>query len=150
MDPIANLTLILLLAFLAEGLTEYFARPLLRTPSRDQPDPAGASAPDPDDVRSPQGDVRSPQGDARSPQGVVRPPSAVALSPMWLRYVACIAGIALAFAYRADLLLWFGFPAYHPAIGMALTGILIGRGSNYMHDLVDRYFAPIPKPLDWL
>jgi hypothetical protein len=144
MDPIGNLTLILLLAFLAEGLTEYFARPLFAT----------KEPPTEEDARSPKGDLARllPAPGApgtRDPDAVPAPPPTV-FSPMWLRYVSMLVGIALAFAYRADLLLWFGFAAWHPAIGMALTGILIGRGSNYMHDLVDRYFQPTPKPLDWL
>jgi hypothetical protein len=131
MDPIANLTLILLLAFLAEGLTEYFARPFFPNLPKPEPEPPPLAPPDIDGTSVP-------------------PPPAVRFSPMWLRYVSMLVGIGLALAYRADLLLWFGFPAWHPAIGMVLTGILIGRGSNYMHDLVDRYFQPTPKPLDWL
>lgn len=107
MDPLAQVTLILFLAFLAEGMTEYFARPILAW--------AGS----------------------------------VDTSPMWLRYIAMIVGVALAFGYRADLLLMVGFPAVHPLVGIVLTGILIGRGSNYMHDLVDRYFQPSPKPFKW-
>jgi hypothetical protein len=108
MDPLVSLTLISLLAFLAEGLTEYLARPVL----------AFLGVKD--------------------------------KSPMWLRYVAAIVGVGLAFAYQADLLALVGFQAVHPAIGLTLTGILIGRGSNYVHDLMDRYFAPSRKPLKWL
>ena len=108
MDPLSQLTLILFLAFIAEGMTEYFARPILAA----------------------LGSINS--------------------SPMWLRYVAMLVGIGLSVAYRADLLLIIGFQAIHPMVGVVLTGILIGRGSNYMHDLVDRYFQPTPKPLDWL
>jgi hypothetical protein len=108
MDPLAELTLILFLAFIAEGTTEYFARPILAYFGT------------------------------------------IDTSPMWLRYVAMIVGVALSLAYRADLLLMVGLEAIHPLIGVVLTGILIGRGSNYIHDLVDRFFQPNPKPKGWL
>lgn len=132
MQPIASLTLVLLLSFIAEGLTEYFARPFFtpRVPNNNTP---------PNRIQ--------PLNDARPP---VIPPPPTVLSPMWLRYVAALVGIVLSLAYRVDLLAMFGYHAFHPIAGMVLTGILVGRGSNYMHDLVDRYFQPIPKPLDRL
>ena len=103
MDPITQLTLILLLAFLAEGLTEYFARPILVA-------------------------VRLANK-----------------SPLWLRYIAMLVGVGLSFAYRADLLQMMGYTAVHPAIGITLTGVLIGRGSNYMNELASRFLQPPPR-----
>lgn len=102
MQPLAPFALILLLAFLAEGLTEYFARPIL---------------------------------------------AAIGLngrSPLWLRYVAMLVGVGLAFGYGADLILLLGFPGIHPLIGIILTGIIIGRGSNYANDLLKRFTTPRP------
>lgn len=98
------------LAFLAETLTEYFARPFLK----------------------PESLPGNGHGEA---QQVV---------PAWvLRYVAAIVGILLAIAYRADVLALFGLYAWFPFIGWAITGLIIGRGSNYLHDLVDRWLAPV-------
>jgi hypothetical protein len=64
------------------------------------------------------------------------------LSPLWLRYAAAVTGIGLALLYRVDLLALFGLEAFHPIAGWILTGILIGRGSNYLHDLVDGWLGP--------
>lgn len=51
-----------------------------------------------------------------------------------MRYAAAGVGVALAFAYGLDLLTAAGVPAQHPAVGVILTGLVIGRGSNYLHD----------------
>lgn len=58
-----------------------------------------------------------------------------------LMYVALGVGVALAFLYRLDLLsLILGEPA--SVQGIALTGVAIGRGANFVHDLVSRYILP--------
>ena len=64
------------------------------------------------------------------------------INRLWLRYIAAAVGVGLAFAYRTDLLALAGLTAVHPAVGYAITGIVIGRGANYLNDLVDRYLAP--------
>jgi hypothetical protein len=61
-----------------------------------------------------------------------------------LRYVALGIGVALAFAFDLDLLA-VAFPdqvAYASWVGVVLTGVAIGRGSNYVHDLWNRYLKP--------
>ena len=61
-----------------------------------------------------------------------------------LRYVALMVGICLAFAYQLDLLL-VAFPTMPPSvagIGIFLTGMAIGRGANYVHDMWSRYLKP--------
>jgi hypothetical protein len=107
----AYLLLALILAFLAEGLTEYFAGPFFKWLARL---------------------AKFPElGD--------------------LRYIAALVGIGLAFAYRLDLLLAAGFQPSDPAIGHILTGLVIGRGSNYLHQFVDQFFpghkAPDPPTI---
>ena len=109
-ETLPTLALVFVLSFLAESLTEYFARPLLRP--RAQPEEEGDPRP---------------------------------LSPLWLRYVAALVGVGLALLYQVDLLALFGLRAIHPIAGWIVTGILIGRGSNYLHDLVDRWLAPQVK-----
>lgn len=104
-----QLALMFVLAFLAETLTEYLARPF----------------------------VKLAELQTMGPQEVL---------PAWvLRYIAAIVGVALAFGYRADILGLLGLPAVHPAIGYIVTGLIVGRGSNYLHDLVDRWLAPVVR-----
>lgn len=68
----------------------------------------------------------------------------------WLTmYLAMAVGIAGAFIYKFDLIYlvaqFMGAPiAVHP-MGIILTGMSIGRGANYLHDLVSRYFVK-PTP----
>jgi hypothetical protein len=40
--------------------------------------------------------------------------------------------------YDADLLATLGYVALVPYVGAALTGLMIGRGSNYVNDLISR------------
>ena len=64
--------------------------------------------------------------------------------PLWLRYAAMLTGIALALAFQADLFAAVGLPAFNPYFGYCLTGIVAGRGSNYVHDLIDTWRSPQP------
>lgn len=60
-----------------------------------------------------------------------------------LKYVALAAGLALAFAYRLDLIYEAtGIRAAWPATGIALTGLGIGRGANWLHDFWKAYLSP--------
>ena len=60
-----------------------------------------------------------------------------------LRYVAMVVGVGLAFAYRLDLLLaaFPQLPSLAPWVGILLTGMAIGRGSNYLHDFWIEYLG---------
>ena len=51
--------------------------------------------------------------------------------------VTIIVGIALAFAFNADMFVPLGLTVNH-YIGMVLTGIVMSRGSNYVSDLIGR------------
>lgn len=70
------------------------------------------------------------------------------LTPLsWtLQYVAAGTGVTLAMFYQIDLiaLTTNDLPT---VIGMILTGLTIGRGSNYLHQFVGRYFPAI-KPVE--
>ena len=64
----------------------------------------------------------------------------------WLiMYVALSVGILGAFVYRFDLLYtlsnYLGAQVPTTPFGIAITGAAIGRGSNYLHDLVSKYFV---------
>ena len=113
-DVAWKLALMFVLAFLAETLTEYFARPFLKYDTLPGNEPPSNG------------------------QRVV--PAFV------LRYIAAVVGVAIAFGYRADVLAILGLPAVHPFIGYLVTGLIIGRGANYLHDLVDRWLAPVQRP----
>jgi hypothetical protein len=65
-----------------------------------------------------------------------------ALKPYkWLlMYLSALAGIGLAFWYQLDL------SALIPGVtvswvGMLLTGIMLGRGANYVHDIIKTYLV---------
>jgi hypothetical protein len=58
------------------------------------------------------------------------------------QYAAALTAIALCVAYNADLLALIGLTTPHPYVGAIMTGIVLGRGSNYLHDFTSR-FAPL-------
>jgi hypothetical protein len=119
MNQIPTLTAILLLSWLAEAITEYIARPWLKAPLGPRSSGAAAAA-SPKDA-----------GD-EEPN---KPPA--------LRYAALGFGVILAVAYQADLLALVGLVSpWSPYVGYILTGLIIGRGSNFIHDLADRWLAP--------
>jgi hypothetical protein len=64
--------------------------------------------------------------------------------PLTLRYAAMGLGVLLAVAYQADLLALVGLISpISPYVGYVVTGLVIGRGSNFLHDLADRWLAPL-------
>ena len=120
MAQLPTLTAILLLSWLAEAITEYVARPWLKAPVT-QPHASGAGLPAPD--------PESPDPDDDKPPA--------------LRYAALGFGLILAVAYRVDLLALVGLVSpWSPFVGYVVTGLVIGRGSNFLHDLADRWLAP--------
>lgn len=60
----------------------------------------------------------------------------------WLKYVAAFIGVAVALAYKADLMAMLGLNGISPYIGQVITGIILGRGSNYLNDFVSKVRAP--------
>ena len=51
--------------------------------------------------------------------------------------VTIVIGIALAFAFSADMFIPLGLTVNH-YVGMVLTGIVMSRGSNYVSDLIGK------------
>ena len=51
--------------------------------------------------------------------------------------VTIVVGVALAFAFSADVFIPLGLTVNH-YVGMVLTGIVMSRGSNYVSDLISR------------
>jgi hypothetical protein len=54
-----------------------------------------------------------------------------------------VIGVLIAVGVRVDLFTFIGISMDVPYLGFILTGILISRGSNYVHDLLGK----IEKPL---
>jgi hypothetical protein len=61
---------------------------------------------------------------------------------MILRYVAAIVGVILCVVYQADLLAIVGLASPWAPAGQILTGLLIGRGANFVHDFASRWLSP--------
>ena len=61
----------------------------------------------------------------------------------WMKYPPLIFGVAICIAYRLDIIYtMLGVTATIPLFGQILTGVLIGRGSNYINDIVTRFIKP--------
>ena len=62
-----------------------------------------------------------------------------------LMYISLVVGIIGAFVYQFDLVYLIGLYVRAgiatTVFGIILTGAAIGRGANYLHDLVKRYFV---------
>ena len=62
-----------------------------------------------------------------------------------LKYVAVAVAVAGAFIYKFDIIqllgefLEAGIPLTN--FGIAISGVAIGKGSNYIHDLIQRFFV---------
>ena len=53
-------------------------------------------------------------------------------------FIALLVGIVVCVGTKIDLFFILGVPIFWPYVGSALTGILISRGSNYIHDFVSK------------
>jgi hypothetical protein len=56
-----------------------------------------------------------------------------------LRYVSAAVGVLLCVLYGADLLATMGVVTSVPYVGAVVTGLLIGRGANFINDFVSRW-----------
>lgn len=54
------------------------------------------------------------------------------------RIGALIFGLAVSLVYRVDLILMAGISQQSTFLGFVLTGIIISRGANYVHDLLGK------------
>lgn len=55
----------------------------------------------------------------------------------FLKYIALVLGVAAALVYKVDILAQFaGLTTTFPYVGSIISGLIIGRGSNYLNDLV--------------
>lgn len=54
----------------------------------------------------------------------------------YLKYVSLALGIGAAIAYKVDLLAMVGLVSVVPFVGYIVSGLVIGRGSNYLNDII--------------
>lgn len=59
-------------------------------------------------------------------------------------YIAAAAAVAICLAYNADLPAALGLPSVQ-YVGPVVTGLVIGRGSNYLNDILKR-IQTVPFP----
>ena len=119
-DPLAAITGILVLATIAEAIVEHIFAPIV-------------------DAKDPNDSSRAERGDPEpEPDRVLDWPA------LALRYVSVLIGVALCILYRVDLLAYFDLVSPWPITGWIITGILIGRGSNFIHDFATRWLTKPP------
>ena len=61
-----------------------------------------------------------------------------------LMYLAMAAGVGLAFYYKIDIISMLPPGSAVTTLGIVLSGLIMGRGSNFLHQLVSQFF-PSPK-----
>ena len=53
--------------------------------------------------------------------------------------MASVVGVILCLAYNLDALADLGLGSRLPYVGQILTGIILGRGANYVHDFYSKF-----------
>lgn len=54
----------------------------------------------------------------------------------WIKYISLLMGIILAIAYQIDIPLMAGLNSGYIYVGYIVSGLIIGRGSNYLNDIL--------------
>jgi len=68
------------------------------------------------------------------------PLARLGIKPAYLRYVAALVGVALALLYGLDALQTFlSLSPRIDHLGEVLTGLMLGRGANYVHDFYSKF-----------
>jgi hypothetical protein len=117
---LAAATGILILATVVEALVEYFLRPLFKPWVEGTPPVASLTAEEGQDPPK-KTDDRVTDRD------------------LALRYTAALVGVVLCCVYAVDLLAVAGLVSPMPLVGYVVTGLLIGRGANFVHDFAARW-----------
>lgn len=107
-----ELITILILAVAVEAIVEFFVAPAVK--------------PDKVPVEGEQAPADAPGVDWRS---------------MGLRWAAAGIAVLLCVLYQADVLVMVGLASPYPAVGYVVTGLLIGRGSNFINDFAGRWLS---------
>lgn len=68
------------------------------------------------------------------------PMARLRLPTAYLKQVSAVVGMVLCLTYKVDALaLFFSLAPRWDFLGQVLTGLLLGRGANFFHDLYSRY-----------
>jgi len=62
----------------------------------------------------------------------------------WIKYVSAVLSIAICIAYKADILATLGVLSPLPYVGEIITGLIVGRGSNFLNDFYGKIKNPMP------
>ena len=54
----------------------------------------------------------------------------------YVRYISLALGIVVAHAYQVSLPSRFGLEAISPLVDFTVTGLILGRGANYLSDII--------------
>jgi len=54
----------------------------------------------------------------------------------YLGYVALVLGVGLAILYQVDIPAMVGVASQYPIVDYIVSGLIIGRGSNYVNDVI--------------
>ena len=61
----------------------------------------------------------------------------------WTKYIAAGVGIAMALNFGLDIFgELLGLGSRIPYAGMVLSGLVLGRGANFVNDFADRFLRP--------
>ena len=63
----------------------------------------------------------------------------------WLKFLSAFLGIGVCIAYRVDVLEALGLVSPYAYVGYTISGMVIGRGSNYLNDFITRVRTPVPS-----
>lgn len=65
----------------------------------------------------------------------------------FIPYCAMVLGISISCYYHLDILKFFGLTLDGGLVSYLITGVIIGRGSNYLNDLVSKLRTGKGEPL---
>lgn len=54
----------------------------------------------------------------------------------WIKYITLIVGVIVSLLYKVDIFAMVGLTAINPIVGYIMSGLVIGRGSNYLNDFI--------------
>lgn len=63
----------------------------------------------------------------------------------WLKYLSAALGVGATVAYKSDLLAAFGLVSIYPFVGQVFTGLVVGRGSNFLNDFISKIRTKSPS-----
>jgi hypothetical protein len=61
------------------------------------------------------------------------------------RTISCVLGVVLAVLFAVDALALVGVESGVPYVGCVVTGLLMGRGANWIHDFMSRWISSEKK-----